>query len=907
MRTISLVVLALACACLVLAPRAASADDLADEADLQFQLGAERYKESDYKGALEHFLASNRLVPNRNVSFNIARSYEQLGLYPEAFRYYQHVLEQETDDAVRARIEAAISQIKSHVAVLKIVTNPPGAVIYIDRRDLGPRGESPRTLGLAPGRYVVVAELPGYEPATSEPVEASLAAERVVALTLAPKIEGLTGNLVINADERGALIEVDGRARAFTPSIVAVPAGMHRVRVTLKGFRAIQREVFAKPNEETRLDLVLTQEDEVTAASRMTESVDDAPSSVSIVRSEELRAMAYPTIAEALRGVRGVYTSNDRSYAAVGFRGRGRLGNYGNAVLVLLDGQPTNDNWVGSSYVGFDARTDLEDIERIEVVRGPGSVLYGTNAFSGVINLVTRGTDGQTSGEVGLGTAEYGVSRGRARLNLVLGKNASAWTSISMAQGSGRDFYFPEYAASDPNLAGHARELDGFKSATVNGRATWGPLTAMWLVTSRNKRLPTAEYDSLFGDPRLQQSDTRELLEVRYEPNVSKTLQLLTRLHLNHYEFRGLYPHEIARGGLERDSFDGSWIGLEQRLVLSPLDGLRITVGGETQLHLQATQRAQTEDSATPFLDESRTYNLQAAYAMVDIAMARRVRLSAGTRFDRYSTFGSSNNPRAALVVHPYDAGNLKFMFGKAFRAPSIYELYYNDGGQTQTTSPGLRPESTYSGEVELTHRFSPTVNATAASYATFTKDVIVGRGTGEPGDPLHYQNSPATVLTVGAEVEIRREWRHGWMLGTSYSVQRSRYLASTAADDAFTMRPNPELREVPNAPEHLVSVRGAVPILSRALLASTRLAMESGRYDRHEEVSDPVRQSKTDAAIIWDLVLSGEEQRWGLRYAIGIYNAFDWRYSAPVSNEFRQNTIAQNGRTFLASCGATF
>src|SRR5713226_1465693 len=117
--------------------------------------------------------------------------------------------------------------------------------------------------------------------------------------------------------------------------------------------------------------------------------MDDEPSTVTFVGSDEMRGMRSATVAEALRGVRGVYVTDDRSYAAVGFRGLGRLGNYGNRVLVLLDGQPTNDNWIGSSYVGNDARTDLEDIERIEVVRGPGSVLYGTNAFSGVINLVT--------------------------------------------------------------------------------------------------------------------------------------------------------------------------------------------------------------------------------------------------------------------------------------------------------------------------------------------------------------------------------------------------------------------------------------------------------------------------------------------------------------------------------------
>src|SRR5436853_217452 len=93
----------------------ARADDLADEADFQFQLGAERYDAGDYKGALEHFLASNRLVPNKNVLFNIARCYEQLKRAPDAYRYYVAALEGETNAAVRKRAEDALARIAPSV------------------------------------------------------------------------------------------------------------------------------------------------------------------------------------------------------------------------------------------------------------------------------------------------------------------------------------------------------------------------------------------------------------------------------------------------------------------------------------------------------------------------------------------------------------------------------------------------------------------------------------------------------------------------------------------------------------------------------------------------------------------------------------------------------------------------
>ncbi|MGZ3455004.1 MAG: tetratricopeptide repeat protein, partial [Polyangiales bacterium] len=139
--------------------RPALADDLADEADVQFELGAKKYQAGDYLGALEHFLVSNRLVPNKNVLFNIARCYEQLHRFPDAYRAYERALEAETAPEGRKNLEAAIARIAPKVAILEVTTDPPGATVYLDRKDLGARGETPRKLGLEKGKYKVIVEL----------------------------------------------------------------------------------------------------------------------------------------------------------------------------------------------------------------------------------------------------------------------------------------------------------------------------------------------------------------------------------------------------------------------------------------------------------------------------------------------------------------------------------------------------------------------------------------------------------------------------------------------------------------------------------------------------------------------------------------------------------------------------
>src|SRR5207245_8537503 len=101
-------------------------------------------------------------------------------------------------------------------------------------------------------------------------------------------------------------IEIDGQPQGFTPSVITAAVGTHRVRVSLRGFRAVERTVAIETSAQTRIEVQLVQVNEVEAASRSAEAVDDAPSSVSIVPTAELRAMAYPTLAEALRGTRGV-------------------------------------------------------------------------------------------------------------------------------------------------------------------------------------------------------------------------------------------------------------------------------------------------------------------------------------------------------------------------------------------------------------------------------------------------------------------------------------------------------------------------------------------------------------------------------------------------------------------------
>ncbi len=946
----------------LLAARPALADGTADEADIHFDLGLAAFGKGDHGDALVHFFHSNRLVPNRNVLYNIARTYEAMRRYADAHRYYVDARDGETDAKKKADADAAILRLAPNVAVLNVTTTPPGATIYIDRKDLGSRGRSPRLLALPPGKYTVIAELEGYESRTSATLDVATGKEVAVSLDL-PKVTGTvhvdvvggksaavrvddekgavactapcdiplapgrhdlffdapgfeapprsvvvgakqtttavarlaprTGSLVVRTDEPGAQVNIDGKPMGFTPVVLQnVPVGKRTIQIRLRGFADHNAEVEVRPREQADIgEISLQPAREVNAVSRNTEAIDDAPSSVTIIDRREIAAFGYPTIAEALRGVRGITLSNDHVYSSASIRGIGQPGDYGNRLLVLSDGASLNDNILNSSYIGSDGRADLHDVDRIEIVRGPGSLLYGTGAFSGLVNLVTRPREEPNQVHAGFGGYDNSVLHGRVGGHYHFAKDGGAWVSASGARSEGYDLTVP--ALGKGGIEPVAGGTEAFWSAGSAGRVYYKSFTAQWLYHQRELHSPVGAYATVFDDPRTAFTDRRYQAEVRFEPRLSDNWQLLARVHGNRYEYRGHYQFETE---VNLEELTGTWFGAEARIVYSPLPWLRITAGGEGQYHPEVTLGGRTEGAAgnDTYLDEESPYQFGAGYALIEGSPAPWFRFSAGARVDVYSTFGPIVVPRAAVIFKPGKGKVLKIMGGRAFRAPSIYEQVYNDGGQS--TAPGnqpdrgiqLRPESVYSGEIEYTHRFAEDWVAVAAGHAGLVEGLMTTTPD-RPGSELYrYANSDSAALVAGGDIELRREWRRGFMLSASYGYQHTRLLGSPAPGAPFT---DPRLV---NAPEHFGSLRTVAPVIRELVSFGVRLSVEAPRRIG-ENTSDT-----TQGTLVADATISGYVRDIGLRYVVGVYNIADRRYDVPVVATFATRTIPQNGRTFL-------
>ncbi|GAB4202503.1 MAG: hypothetical protein OHK0013_15850 [Sandaracinaceae bacterium] len=630
----------------------ARADGTADEADLHFLRGNEAYRTGAYLDALEHFLASNRLAPNRNVVFNIARTYQRLERFPEAYRYYAEALATETDAANRTRIEAALAEIAPRVALVDVETIPPGATIFVDREDLGSVGRSPRTLALPGGTYRILARLDGHHDATSEAttvlvgqrVSVRLELTRVVGtlvvtgldgaalrvgseegepvctlpceLSLSPGphvihvsapgreslvravsvvegettrtsvvLEAQTGSVVVRADVEDALVEIDGVSVGFTPLVVPnVPVGARTVRVSAPGYEpeVISVEVTAERQVELT-DLRLRTLREVSAASREVERIEDAPASVSVISGAELEAFRFPTLFEALRGQRGFALTGDGVYSNASVRGIGQPSDYNNRLLILSDGATLNENILYQGFIGYDGRVDLGDVSRIEIVRGAGSVLYGTGAVSGVVNMVPQAHDTPTSARFDVSLVDGNVGRGRASFQVRLAEDAGLRGAVSVARSDGRDVVmtFDRDGDGTPerNLA---LGVDRFEAITGTMRAWVGPFVVQAFYTARGQTVPHGSFGSIFDRPENRYDDHRGLVEARFEPRLSEDVELRTRAYANYTYFHldYLYDAEDEATGTPfeqpyEETYHGFWVGGEARVVaqLAPRRG----------------------------------------------------------------------------------------------------------------------------------------------------------------------------------------------------------------------------------------------------------------------------------------------------------------------------------------------
>jgi outer membrane receptor protein involved in Fe transport len=780
-------------------------------------------------------------------------------------------------------------------------------------------------LKLPPGPHTLYVEAPGY---ASQQLEAEVAAEEEAQLHF--KLLALpppSGTIVFHANVDGALLKVDGKAAGFSPTVVyGVIVGKHTIEVSAEGREPVQDKVEVREGQPTNVEPQLGYAlPRVQAAERQLTLAADAPSSITILTAAEIQGAGWLTLAEALRTVRGFFTTDDRAYTSLGVRGYSAAGTYNNRVLVLSDGHITNDLSLGQGFIGQDFDTDLGDVERIEVVRGAGSVIYGSAAFLAVVNVVHKTPK---AGEHGaLAATALDQSAINAQLSTA---GEGKWLTLHAGayRSEGERLFFSPMTAGP--ASGVAENVDGERAAHADLRAKLGDFSLSASMNQRAKDVPTAAGDTVFGIPGTDKRDLRWFAELSWAHSFGNGLAADARFS---YDGRRndaslqLKPGPAATdGALSYAASSGrsaDWLDAEARLRLPELFHNRLFLGAEVQdvlrVRLSAFSPAASISGATlaPSTDYSQL--VLSAYAGDDLKLGSRVQLNAAVRIDAYPDATSSNpadagvvqgfataiDPRVALIAQPYDQGNLKIIYGRAFRAPSFYERFFTNGasqitGRTCYPNPAnggavectpLVPETIDTGEFEHVHTFNDAFSVlVAGSWSKFTNTL---RLTGVPGSggKIAFGNRNTLTHMQSGEVEGRWQPRPGMLVSAWYAYAR------VTNDNGFL---------VPNVPKHVATVRVLWPLLGEVLALSSEAIWSSHRYT--VSVNAANQEKLVGEQLIWNLGLSGHTQG-GLRYSASVQNLLDQRELEPAGLEvpFLPKAVPQTGRTLRATVGASF
>ncbi len=484
------------------------------------------------------------------------------------------------------------------------------------------------------------------------------------------------------------------------------------------------------------------------------ESPVRAPATTTVLSGDSLRARGITHLADALRAVPGISVVTSSSYGSqASLFMRGGQSNY---VRVLLDGVPLNEPGGAVDLAAF----TLDNIDRVEVVRGPASVLYGEDAVTGVIQLISRRGATGTRGALSLDGGSYGqrdvtmsgaVGSDRAALSASLADRA--------AQGT-----LPYNNAYSNRVAALSLRL------TPDAR-TDASLSARWQASTY--QYPT-ESDGRIGDRNAENTTHRLMLGLAGRRVISDRVAASWTLASSEHDPRsndgadtpadtlGFYGF-FSRGTVTRQSAD---VRVSARAGAAQL----FTLGGEVSRdHERSSTRSLSQygEDDGEFTASRRD---RALYVQGVGAVSARGSYQLGARLDDNSAFGTFRTVRLGAAWQLSPAWRVRGAMGSAFRAPSFFE---NFATGYVLGNAGLVPERTQSRELAL-ERVGPVLTFTVTAYQQRFRDLIQYTGKpSTPTDPNYFNVAGANA--DGVETEAAWAFSSSLRARMTYSYTRTR------------------------------------------------------------------------------------------------------------------------------------
>ena len=631
-------------------------------------------------------------------------------------------------------------------------------------------------------------------------------------------------------------------------------------------------------NDEEDLALAYGEKSFVSIATGTRQSLNRAPSAASVITAEDLANMGARTVDEALETIPGLHVSRSTAYMAANYHVRGIVSDYNPEVLMLVNGVPMTSMFVGNRG---DMPVDLpvENISRIEVIRGPGSAVYGADAFAGTINIITK-TGGELDGtSFGVRAGSFGswdtwFQHGKKYGELEI----SSYLKIGASDGYRKTVQVDAQSSVDAlGLAPAASLAPGSVNTghdDIDGQldVAYGRFRARAGYTRRSN-IGTGSGIASALDPTGKMRSERITGEVGWsDPVFAQDLSMDLKASFTHLDNQVTTPLMLFPAGAFSGAFPDGMIGApnkwerQMRLsagwIYSGFADHRVRFGiGHDDLNLYKTSELKNfiqtpglpvaiplgyASGSNLFLTPHQR-RINYLYLQDEWSLARNWTLTGGIRHDDYSDFGKTTNPRLALVWEARPDLTAKVMYGTAFRAPSFVEQY-NGANPVAVGNASIMPEKIATFEGGLTWQARHNLKATLSLFRHEISDLI---GT----DGSRYENG-GKQIGHGGEIEIE------WQPSTTLNVVGSY---------AYQMNIDQETHhDAGYAPHHHLYTRADWRFIS-GWLASAQVNYVA---DRERAYGD--NRPKVPDYTSVDLTIRSDQPKRGWDFSASIRNAFN-------------------------------
>jgi outer membrane receptor for ferrienterochelin and colicin len=506
----------------------------------------------------------------------------------------------------------------------------------------------------------------------------------------------------------------------------------------------------------------------VTTASRTSETLLDAPARMNVITDHQIRRRGYRSLGDVLKDLPDfkIDFGGDPDYP-VQLTVQGTRG--AKNVIVMLDGvrvsSPTNEPLpILYNY-------PVHSAQQIEIVYGPASALYGADAFSAVINIISKDATDQAGLTLETAAGQFGLYNQTGSYTRRVGRAGSLLLGAQVVRDQQPDLsrYYAEYGGLQAQRAGVFETIFGTMfpgspispeyQAPISGHSLQATLRAggfHFSVFQNQSRNPTAMATDPNNAAYVDQAFNRNKLLVgsgSYTRRLGAVSSVTTLTASSHeLDPQSGYMNVFSLMTRSYKYAHGSMLKAEEQLSWKPTPGLTLTTGATAERFFAIPQTADLDSPITsrreaggillatdlPELFYKLRYTNSGAYGQAHYTISPRLALTLGARGDYNSRYGGTFNPRIGLVTQLTPATTAKVLFGTAYLAPSPYQAYAHygsfyslDGGVTyqgdysHVPNPDLKPEKKSTIETTVQHAIAPSISVSASAFSSHSTNLI--------------------------------------------------------------------------------------------------------------------------------------------------------------------------------------